>query len=617
MTSPSSSLPLETNCMTIPLLPPSGWRTIHRVGIFSACWLLIVLAVCRTTPAQAQDPARTAADSVRVLDLPEEVADEVIEAFNDPERIRILGSATISAGDTIVGSVAALEGPLELAGHVTGDVLIVNGDLRLLPGASIGGSARVVGGVLEGYESAQIGGEMVVYPDRLRYRREDGRLVRIAPDLPGVGVTGSLGWGRSDFLVASGDSYNRVEGLPITFGPRVSTAGSNPLRVHALAIYRTETGFRFDTDDFGYYVQAEQFLGGRRHFRIGASAHSVVQPIEDWQLSDLESGLSTFFLRRDYRDHFERTGVSLFATWDSEREPYALTAEIRRERHRSLPAGSPLSLFRNAQEWRPQPLVGEGQVTQLRLSGRLDTRSDPDEPATGWFLRGHIDQGISSHLTLPDTQPAETLDPQEPDVLISPAIDYGLFTRGLLDIRRYNRVDPRSRLNFRLLLGGSLTGDPLPPQYQHALGGEGSLPGYDLFSLDCQARRGNVVRAGLVDEAADPAVYFPRYGCDAFALLQAEYRGRFTFRMRWDSAPWADEGESEIGYDADRAWEFAPDWTLFVDAGRGWTWSNAANESLAVDVGVGLVLGRFGAFLALPLTGDGGINAFVRLGPRF
>src|SRR5690606_38981764 len=66
VTSPSSSLPLETNCMTIPLLPPSGWRTIHRVGIFSACWLLIVLAVCRTTPAQAQDPARTAADSVRV-----------------------------------------------------------------------------------------------------------------------------------------------------------------------------------------------------------------------------------------------------------------------------------------------------------------------------------------------------------------------------------------------------------------------------------------------------------------------------------------------------------------------------------------------------------------------
>ncbi len=603
--------------MTTPSLPPPSRSRRSASGLVVNACLLLLLALCLTVPVSAQDPARAAADSVLVLDLPEEIANEVIETFNDPSRIRILGSATISRGDTIVGSVAALEGPLELAGHVTGDLLVVNGDLRLMPGASVGGSVRVVGGVVEGVDQARAGGEVVVYPDRLRYRREGGRLVRISENVPGLGVGGQFGWGRSDFLVATGDSYNRVEGLPITFGPRVSTAGSNPLRLHALAIYRTESGFHFDTDDFGYYVQAEQFLGGRRNFRIGATVHSIVQPIEDWQLSDLESGLSTFFLRRDYRDHFERQGASVFATWDAARDPYSLTAEFRRERHRSLPAGSPWSLFRNAEEWRPQPLVGEGRATLLRLSGQLDTRSDPDEPATGWFLRGHIDQALSSRLTLPETQSADLLDPREPDPLLAPSIDYGLFTRGLLDIRRYNRVDPRSRLNFRMLLGGSLNGDRLPPQYQHALGGEGSLPGFDLFSLDCQARESRVIRAGVDEENGDLAVYYPRYGCDAFALFQAEYRGRFTFRMRWDAAPWADDGAAEIGYESDRAWEFAPDWTLFVDAGRGWSRSGAENESLAVDIGAGLVLGRFGVFLALPLTGDGGINAFVRLGPRF
>lgn len=580
---------------------------------------LAALALALPRPVHAQEPAAQAAvDSVRALDLPEEVADAVVAAFNDPLRLRLMGTATISAGDTVRADVAALEGPLELAGHIAGDLLVVNGDLRLRPGASIAGDVLVVGGTAEGLENARIAGEISVYPDRLRYRREGGRIVRIVEDAPSTGLAGALEWGRSDFLIATGDSYNRVEGMPITFGPRVRTAGSNPLRLHALAIYRTETGIHIDTDDLGYYVQAEQFIGGHEELRVGVSAHSVVQPIEDWQVTDLESGLSTFFFHRDFRDHFERSGVSAFAAWRSERTPYSLTAELRHDRHSALAAGSPWSIFRNAEEWRPEPLVGEGRVTTVRLSGEFDTRSDPVEPATGWFLRGHLDQAIAGELVAPETFTPGPLEPEAPVPLIAPGANFGRFTTGLIDIRRYNRVDPRSRLNFRLLLGGSLDGDPLPPQFQHALGGVGSLPGYELFSLDCQARSSTVYRSA--QEALDPEAspYVPRYGCDTFALFQAEYRGRFSFRMRWDSAPWLDGRDEEATeVEVDPAWEFTPDWTVFVDAGRGWNLESATDEDLAVDVGVGLMIGRLGAFVALPLSGQGGINAFIRLGPRF
>ena len=562
-------------------------------------------------------PGAAAADSVRNLDLPGEVADAVIEAFNDPARLRLIGSATIAAGDTVRADVAALEGPLVLGGHIAGDLLVVNGDLRLLPGASVDGGVQVVGGVAEGLEGARIGGEISVYPDRLRYRREGGRIVRVEAGGAGTESAQALEWGRSDFLIATGDSYNRVEGLPITFGPRIRTAGSNPLRLHALAIYRTETGIRIDTDDLGYYVRAEQFIGGHHAVRIGATAHSLVDPIEDWQISDLESGLSTFLFHRDFRDHFERLGVSAFATWDASSSPLSATAELRRDRHRSQAAGSPWSLFRNAEPWRPQPLVGEGTVTSARLSASFDTRSDPVEPATGWYLQGHVEQALSGDLVVPDSYAPGPLDPEAPTPLLAPGQAYGRFTTGLLDIRRYNRVDPRSRLNFRLLAGGALDGEPLPPQYQHAMGGEGSLPGYDLFGLDCQARTQRVFRSAEEASAPIATPYFPRYGCDLFTLFQAEYRGRFSFRLRWDSAPWLDESEEEPVVDEERMWEFAPDWTVFVDAGRGWNLESATDEALSVDVGVGLVLGRLGAFLALPLSGEGGINAFVRVGPRF
>src|SRR5690606_18547862 len=163
-----------------------------------------------------------------------------------------------------------------------------------------------------------------------------------------------------------------------------------------------------------------------------------------------------------------------------------------------------------------------------------------------------------------------------------------------------------SRLNFRLLLGGSLSGNPLPPQYQHAMGGEGTLPGYDLFSLDCGARSRTVHRSLADVDDPEAAAYFPRYGCDAFALFQAEYRGRFTFRMRWDSAPWTDDDEEEVALAAEPTWEFAPDWIVFVDAGRGWNLDSATDEPLAVDVGAGVMIGRVGAFVALPLSGSGG-----------
>lgn len=586
-------------------------RHLHALG------LALVLSGAVATAASAQEPdAAAAADSVAALDLPADVADTVIAAFNDPARLRVVGTMTVGAGDTLLANVAVLEGPLVLAGHVAGEVLVVNGEVRLLPGASVGGGVRVVGGRVVGLEGARVAGAIEVYPERLGYRREEGRLVRVERGGGAVGVSGAQ-WGRADFLIASGDSYNRVEGLPITFGPRVRTAGSNPLRLHALAIYRTESGVRVDTDDLGYYVQAEQFIGGHETFRIGATAHSIVQSIEEWQLSDLESGLGTFIFHRDFRDHFEREGVSLFAAWSSERSPYSVTGEIRNERHRSVTPGSPWSLFRNAEEWRPQPLIAEGRVTFARFSGSFDTRSDPEEPATGWYLRGHVDRGLSSGLEQPASYMLPPEDPEgEPEPLMAPGASFGRFTAGMLDIRRYNRVDPRSRLNFRLLVGGSLDGNPLPPQFQHALGGVGSLPGYDLFSLDCGARSSRVFRSPASVGGSGHA-FFPRYGCDTFALLQAEYRGRFTFRMRWDSAPWADDDHPEYGFEREAAHEFAPDWTLFVDAGRGWNLDSASDEDLAVDVGAGLMLGRIGAFVALPLAGEGGLKAFIRLGPRF
>ena len=212
--------------------------------------------------------------------------------------------------------------------------------------------------------------------------------------------------------------------------------------------------------------------------------------------------------------------------------PLSLTVRGQWEKHRSRAAGSPWTLFGNADEWRPQPLVAEGELASVLLETEIDTRSDPDDPAWGWLATLEVERSVGMHLEMPQSVQVLSL-PAPPE-----AAPLGEFTTAFIDIRRYNRVSPDGRLNFRLVAGGALTDGPLPPQRQHALGGEGSLPGYRLFDLDCGARSRSVQRR----TAATPAdgsvdlerpIFFPAYGCDRFGLFQAEYRGRLRFRFDW------------------------------------------------------------------------------------
>lgn len=585
---------------------------------------LSALLLALTAPGAAQEPtARPAsADTLRRDDLPRHVADRIVEFFNDPETLHFSGRTRIPEERSISGDVAVLGGPLVVAGHVQGRVVVINGDVELLPGATIDGDLTVVGGEITGLEAARVGGQAVAYSERLHYAHSGDRIVRREghvrigrgrddDDRPGRA-------GRGSFRITTGKSYNRVEGLPILFGPSIQTAGSNPFRLSAFAIYRTESGPFLRTERWGHDVTAEQFLGGHRSFRVGAGVYSVVSPIEAWHVSDTENALSTLLFHRDFRDYYQRKGWRAFAALEPRGAPVSLTAEYRSEKHSGLPVADPWTLFNSTGEWRPQPLVGEGRLNTVALTARIDTRNDDQDPSTGWLVRGQVEHALSSDLARPE---AYLVGPGPSDALVDiPPTPYGRFTTGTLDIRRYNRVDPESRLNFRLLLGGSLEGSALPPQRQHTLGGEGSLPGYSLFQFDCGARFGRVYRAddrplpGATESHAQ--AYVPAYGCDRFALFQTEYRGNLSFNVGWDHHSWNDHEED----DDHGEWNADFDWVLFANAGRAWARRDVPgmhDEPTAADVGVGLLFDQLGVYAAVPLREHHGVNLFVRLGSRF
>ncbi|HYR06295.1 MAG TPA: hypothetical protein VEQ60_00910, partial [Longimicrobium sp.] len=424
--------------------------------------------------------------------------------------------------------------------------------------------------------------------------------------------------GTEQFIFSPGRSYNRVEGLPIHLGGELETGGSNPLRVRAMGILRTanpESSMGADT--WGYDVRVEQFIGGYQALRIGARAFSVVEPIEGWHLTDLENSLSTFVLHRDYRDHYAREGWSAYAVVTPPRSPVTVTGELLWEDHRSVAPASPWALLNNDRPWRMQPLAAEGPLRALMGTAILDTRSEAWDPSSGWYVRAELEHTLGSDLVRPTYVSTQSGAP-----VVVPSNRFGEYTRGLLDLRRYNRISPSQRLNLRIAVGGSMSVFPLPPQRQHALGGAGSLPGYGLLSLDCGAR----LYAGTRTLGRDGTRFFNGYGCDRFALFQAEYRGDFSLHLPLGGS--ARSGEAEGGDEEDgggwaevRMFDADLNWVFFVDVGAGWTsLDNHHDEPAAVDVGAGILLGDLGVYVATPVRDvydRGGVNFFIRLAPRF
>jgi len=246
-------------------------------------WAVALLAAA---PLAAQE-------RVEELDLPRNVADEVIEFFNRATTTRFEGETEVPSGSVIRGDVAVLAGRFTLGGGITGNLVVVNGDLEVLPGGRIEGDVTVIGGeVLAGTDA--VGGQLTIYSERLSFRSREGRIYRREGE-------SRTRWreryhsGNAYISVRNEGNYNRVEGLPVMFGPVFRSEGEHFLRVDALGIWRSDSGFRIDTDEMGYFIRGEQHLGPGGRVSVGATVHSVITPVEDGGLTDTEASLATFF----------------------------------------------------------------------------------------------------------------------------------------------------------------------------------------------------------------------------------------------------------------------------------------------------------------------------------
>jgi hypothetical protein len=530
--------------------------------------------------------------------LPRDVRREVVERW---DRLQI------DEGHEVRGDVLVRRGPLIIAGHVRGNVLAVNSDVALRPTARIDGDILVIGGELTGRTSARVSGSTRIYRQPLAYREEDSRIVdqdesngddnwwrRLERRREGS-------WAEALRIVQAGP-YNRIEGLPIQLGPVVQQRTPwGSLRLEGAAVVRTASSFASDRGDIGHRAHVEVRVGRDRGIGVGGRLVNVVEPVEDWQLSDVETSLAAFVSRHDYRDYYQRHGGGAYVTLYGARD-FNLTASYSEQRWTARGAHNPFTIFDGSDPWRPNPQMDEGLFNIAGTSLSFDTRTDPDDPWSGWYLSADVEHGRGrmSHIA-----PTSTARPIQPGGITD-------YTRGFFDVRRYNRLGPKSQLNLRLLLGGWLGGDALPLQRRVSVEGPGALPGFDFRS----SRAGPDVGTcnGGTSAFGRPAE------CERMALAQIEYRGDLRLDVFTNWEDWPRRYHRAHG-DAV--------WVVFLDAGRGWKLGDTdgsmvyeADEfpsfsTFRTDAGLGIDIGGIGIYVAKSLSARREpANFFLRLRHR-
>ncbi|MDZ7631364.1 MAG: hypothetical protein U5K74_08465 [Gemmatimonadaceae bacterium] len=576
----------------------------HAVGC------VVSAIACSATIAQAQQPTwSTCTDTVGGKacstrpGTTRREREQVQALYNAPATRRETGPFTLLRDSVQRSSLAVIGGPVRIAGTIEGSLLVINGDVEFTSTAIVTGDVAILGGRATGTDSARFA-SVRVEPDSVRFGIDDGVLHLEAPfdevwRLLGVGEP-AAGIG---LRLALTRTYNRVEGLPIEFGPRLRyRTPFGTVAADLFGIFRTGSRIEWNGNNVGHNARVELRMGRKEHWSIGGRLYDVVAPVEDWQLSDVEVGLAAFIGHSDYRDYYDRHGGSGVLGYRDGRA-FRASLEVSDERWRPRRTLNPFTLWKNNEPWRENPDLDRASYRRAQLRASYDTRTDPIRPRSGWWLQGEYELGRGTHETF-GTEIAA------PVSSAGRRVQYG---RALLDLRRYSRLSPTSQLNTRLIVGGWLHGDPLPLQRRLSLSGPGANTGFGfrqrISTPDGLQCSGSVALSGA------PAL------CDQMILVSTDYRHDINWLVDlFAGARMIQPDRSGYG-----------GWVIFTDVGRGRlqnprsprvpTPAGAPRglDALHVSLGAGLELGQGGVYVSRAISSPAspGVQVFVRLVRRY
>lgn len=564
-------------------------------------------------------PRLAAQDTVNVIDPgappaqspyrggpPEEAVREAVARYNDSAATRLYGSFTVGSGTWIRGDVGMFRGTLRVMGRVTGRITVINGSLIIGPQGAVDGEVLLIGGRFLTQPGGSQTGGFRTYADLAPvYRTTAGLLeIRAAPptlgELAAAQAIFTAGRVQAALVLETGRTYNRVEGLPVHAGVgfTLPTPNDGEARLDLRGIVRTESDPTDQREELGWIAKFEWQRKRNTRYGIGAHWRQQIRPIEDQPLGLAEIGWSTFLFGRDYRDYFQDERIGGYA-WASPLTALKVEASVEYEHQTSAPASDPISLFRDPDPWRANPLIDDGHYTTVRLRAEYDSRNSIATPTSGWLASAWYERGQSGDVA-PAALPSEVRDPL-------PTSETYAFSRLGFDVRVYQRINTLARVNLRAVGLGWIGGDPLPIQRRVSVGGPDLLPGHPFRAQNCAP-------TGYTDPSKAAL-------CDRMLAVQGELRFRFRLGLRerfgaqdlllLERLVGADQFDLVVFGDMGKAW--------LTGAGPGRVPNNRLPvlSEWAYDAGIGLDFDGLAVYAASPLSGSWDPRLTLRLQRRF
>lgn len=349
-------------------------------------------------------------------------------------------------------TVVVLGSDASVASTVHGDVVVINGDLFLQPGAKIDGNAVSIGGGVYDSQQAHVGGQKLSFRDahfdtartsrglELIYRPaappEDTIRVLSLPGLFGLRVPG----------------YDRVDGLSVPFGPRI-TLGQRRVIIDPTVTYRSNLG----AFDVGATVRAQISSG----WSATGFAEKGTFSNDRWIQTDLANSISTFGVGSDYRNWFRaaRYEGRIAHEWEWSEGDFQISGGGRTEDDWSVRGGGPWSLFNRNDTLhmkRPNPPIDRGRLSSALGGFR------------GSWQHSHVDIAGGADVEV---------------VLDAPDDERFTQTTVFARVAFPTFVTKLGTQSFVFHTHMVLTaGDTAPPQRFAYLGGSGTLPTFPMLS---------------------------------------------------------------------------------------------------------------------------------------
>ena len=231
----------------------------------------------------------------------------------------------------------------------------------------------------------------------------------------------------------------------------------------------------------GYALGFERPLFGRTKLYVGGELHDLTATDDQWQVTPLEASLFSIGPRRSYRDYYRRRGVQVNAAVRIHPQIEALFA-WRGEREAPLTTTSDFSFWNDDDTFRPNTAARDGRLNAVVIGTSVDGRGFDRESLGATYRRHQLETPFGERLNEPerkvDAAPIWRID------WTSEISAPGAFGSDF-DFRRHI-VTGRARVllsehqTFGVRAIGGWSEGVLPPQRAFALGGIGSVHGYEL-----------------------------------------------------------------------------------------------------------------------------------------